>query len=164
MIFSKTNLYRTKWLPFQPFSLQSWSGAPLHLPPALPHSGGHVTRDQSVMTCVTLDDDFHALMSQVTNTSRARLIYLIALARLFRARQQKTQRTLVTSGVMCPVRGRWAEQRSDYDWHLSRDTSAIWHVRWQGITRKIRLGRAGQQIRKIYSAQLKKHPANTWLV
>ena len=43
------------------------------------------------------------------------------------------------------------------------DTSAIWHVRWQGITRKIRLGRAGQQIRKIYSAHLKKHSANTWL-
>ena len=75
------------------FSLQSWSVAPLHLPPALPHSDGHVTRDQSVMTCVTLDDDFHALMSQITNTSRARLIYLIALAKLFRARQQKIQRT-----------------------------------------------------------------------
>ena len=131
-------------------------------------SAGHVTRDQAVMTCVTQTWRGFSRLN-VTNYE-----YIQGTINLFNCPgkvthwelgNKKHNGHLMTSGVMCPVTGAGERLRGVIMIDISAgDTSAIWHVRWQGITRKIRLGRAGQQIRKIYSAHLKKHSPNTWLV
>ena len=108
-----------------PFQLCSRGSMLLSSPPAS-SSAGHVTRDQPVMTRVTLTWRGFSRLN-VTNYE-----YIQGTINLFncpgkvisRARQQKTQRTWgdqwpVVSCVQWPG-GRWEERRSDYDWHLSR--------------------------------------------
>ena len=108
-------------------------------------------------------------MLQITNTSRARLIYLIALTRLYSELGNKKHNGHgVTSDRWCHVssdQGAGERRGGVIMIDISAgDTSAIWHVRWRGITRKIRQGRAGQQIRKNIQLVWKKPSPNTWLV
>ena len=139
-----------------PFStLQSWSGAPLLSPPASRSaslSAGHETRDQAVMTCVTQTWRGFSRLN-VTNYE-----YVQGTINLFNCPGKVTHSEpgnkkhnghLMTSGVMCPVTGAGERSRGVIMIDISAgDTSAIWHVRWQGITRKIRLGGRGNKLEK----------------
>ena len=149
MIFSKINLIRTNCSPFQ---LRSRGSMHLSSPPAS-SSAGHVTRDQPVMTCVTLTWRGFSRLN-VTNYEyiQGTINLVNSSGKVIQSSATKNttdMRWPVTGGVMCPVTGAGERRGGVIMIDISAgDTSAIWHVRWQGITRKIRQGREGQQIRK----------------
>ena len=113
-----------------------------------------VTDDLQCMdtnTALAHCDDFHALISQITNTSRGQLIFLIASARLLAELGNKTL------GTQWPGQGvMWRGAGAGERWRggvimidiPAGDTTASWHLRWREITQKIR-PRAEQQMKTI---------------
>ena len=146
MIFSKTNLIRTKWLPFHS-AVVVWRTSP----PASSAASLWWTRDTWPVCDDLRDTGWWFSRFDVTNYE-----YIQGTINLFNCPGKVTQSSATKNTtdigwpvVSCVQWGAGERSRGVIMIDISAgDTSAIWHVRWQGITRKIRLRGRGNKLEK----------------